>query len=111
MIREVIEHSAGTGCAVAAGNVLAIEKHIFGLQCSSQIGFGDHAGRHVPVERTVGGQVSVRFAHAVAISVVSVGVSGGAGEAVLLVEVVAEAGGSIVGHIPGGVILPAASYR
>jgi hypothetical protein len=59
LIGEVIEHSACAGGAVAAGCTLAIEKHVFGLQRSGEITLGHHPGRHVPVERAVGGQVSV----------------------------------------------------
>jgi hypothetical protein len=59
MVREVIEDAACAGSAVTAGNALAGKGNVFRFQSAGQIAFGDDAGRHVPVERAVGGQVPV----------------------------------------------------
>jgi len=68
MVREVIEDDAGAGDTVTAGYAFAAKKYIRSW-LFSQIGFNDD-GRHVPVERAVGGQVSVGFADSVAVGVV-----------------------------------------
>ena len=59
MVREVIEDAARAGGTVAVGHSLAVKEDVFGFQGAGQVALGHNAGRHVPVERAVGGQVAV----------------------------------------------------
>ena len=88
MVREIISH--GVARKILAGGPLAVEEDVFGFKRAGQIGFGDNAGRHVPVKRAAGGGIAVRLADAVAVAVIGVGVTGGAGEAVFRIKVVIQ---------------------
>ena len=104
MVREVIEHTARTGGAVAAGHALTVEEYVLALRRAGKIGFSHHARRHVPVERAVGRQIPVRLAHAVAVAVIGIGVAGSASKTVLLVKGVIQAAGGVMGYVARGIV-------
>ena len=82
---------------VLACDALAVEEDIFGFQIAGKIGFGNDAGRHVPVQ---GARAGAGFLYAIAIGVIGVGEDplrrGGSGDSVL--RVVAVAGKLIIGE-------------
>src|SRR5262249_13937525 len=99
MIREVVSNRVAG--KVFARDTLAGEEHILRLQNTVEVRFRNDARRHVPVQcpgRTIG------LLHAIAVGVVGVGITAGAGDAALLVVGVVLAAG-VVGHVAGSVVL------
>src|SRR6266852_6214441 len=103
MIGEVIGN--GVNGIIFASNALAAEEDVLGMKIAGEIRFGHDPRRHVPVERP---GASIRLLDAVAVSIVSVGVTRGTGDTVLLVEVVIQTAGGVVGHVAGCVVRVAA---
>src|SRR5262249_31501758 len=80
---------------------LAAEEHVFRLEHAVEIRLGHDSRRHIPVERS--GR-TVGLLHPVAIRIVRVVVTSGAGDAILLVVAVVLAD-SVVNHVAGDVVL------
>src|SRR5205807_6392710 len=99
MVREVVRNCVGW--KVLAGHALAIKEDVLALEISGEVALSYDPERHVPVERSRG---SIGFLDAVAIGVIGVSESGGAGDAVLRVVRVVEIGRGVVHHVPGSVI-------
>jgi hypothetical protein len=78
VIREIIENSIGA----LARDALTVEENIFVGQVSAQVALAHDSRRHVPVKCS---GAAVGLYSAVAVGIVGIRISGGAGEAVFLV--------------------------
>src|SRR5579864_9450523 len=104
MVGEIVRNRPAR--QIAAGYPFLAEKHVFSREIPAQITLGNDARRHVPVNRAC---AAVRFLDTISVSIVGVGVTSSAGEAIFLVVRITGPSGRIMGHVAGCVPSPGSS--